>query len=355
MPKPKISPSKPDRDGGRARNRQDDGPRDEVPQDEARPTLAEVLSDISQLADEEDGARDGSALVKLDRVIRAAVAEHTEGKNPGAENAGAENAGIQMDVNQAERAVEVTTEEDERCTNAPVLPLPSNVMPLPSADRREKLRIVEALLFAASEPLKETELVRHFGQDEDVRALLEELQGLYAGRGVNLVRVAGKWTFRTAEDLSFLLERQAVTQRRLSRAALETLAIIAYHQPVTRAEIEEIRGVSTSKGTIDVLLETNWIKLRGRRRAPGRPVTYGTTEAFLEHFGFEQIQDLPGLGELKGAGLLDSNLPPGFAMPNPDDAPDLQEDEDPLEDEEPLGAGDDDRMQDPEASPDKGA
>ena len=119
---------------------------------------------------------------------------------------------------------------------------------------------------------------------EDVHALLEELQGLYAGRGVNLVRVAGKWAFRTADDLSFLLERQAVEQRRLSRAALETLAIIAYHQPVTRAEIEEIRGVSTSKGTLDVLLETGWIKLRGRRRAPGRPVTYGTTETFLDPF-----------------------------------------------------------------------
>ena len=119
------------------------------------------------------------------------------------------------------------------------------------------------------------------------------------------MRVAGKWAFRTAEDLAFLLERQAVEQRRLSRAALETLAIIAYHQPVTRAEIEEIRGVSTSKGTLDVLLETGWIKLRGRRRAPGRPVTYGTTEQFLVHFGFDSIQDLPGLSELKGAGLLD--------------------------------------------------
>jgi segregation and condensation protein B len=116
------------------------------------------------------------------------------------------------------------------------------------------------------------------------------------------------------------------------------LAIIAYHQPVTRAEIEEIRGVSTSKGTLDVLLETGWIKLRGRRRAPGRPVTYGTTEQFLGHFGFDSIQDLPGLSELKGAGLLDSTLPPGFAMPNPDDAPELREDEDPLEDE--LGEDD---------------
>ncbi len=323
MPRPKISPSKLDRDMP-ARRRPEAAA-------EPKPTLTSVLSDISKLSEEEVEAKGGSALLKLDRAMRAAVAEHTKTKN----------AGMPMTVKPAERAVEMTAEEDEQGAQAPMLPLPSNVMALPSADRREKLRIVEALLFAAPEPLNEAELAQHFGQGEDVKALLEELQGLYGGRGVNLVRVAGKWAFRTADDLSFLLERQAVTQRRLSRAALETLAIISYHQPVTRAEIEEIRGVSTSKGTIDVLLETGWIKLRGRRRAPGRPVTYGTTEAFLEHFGFEQIQDLPGLAELKGAGLLDSNLPPGFSMPNPDDAPDLREDEDPLEDE-PLGAGEDD-------------
>jgi segregation and condensation protein B len=337
MPRPKISPSKLDRDMP-ARRRSEAAVK-------PKPTLTSVLSDISKLSEEEVEARGGSALLKLDQAMRAVVAEHTKTRN----------AGMPMTVKQAERAIEersaeMTEEEDEQGAQAPMLPLPSNVMALPSADRREKLRIVEALLFAAPEPLKEAELAQHFAQGEDVKALLEELQGLYAGRGVNLVRVAGKWAFRTADDLSFLLERQAVTQRRLSRAALETLAIISYHQPVTRAEIEEIRGVSTSKGTIDVLLETGWIKLRGRRRAPGRPVTYGTTEAFLEHFGFEQIQDLPGLAELKGAGLLDSNLPPGFSMPNPDDAPDLREDEDPLEDE-PLGAGEDEPLDpDEEAS-----
>ncbi len=296
--------------------------------------MTALLSDISKLSEAGGEAKGGSTLLKLDRAMRAAAAEHTKTKTS--------KAGSQMTGNQVERVVEMAADEDKQGAPAPapVLPLPSNVMALPSADRREKLRIVEALLFAAPEPLDEAELARHFGQGEDVKALLEELQGLYGGRGVNLVRVAGKWAFRTADDLSFLLERQAVEQRRLSRAALETLAIIAYHQPVTRAEIEEIRGVSTSKGTIDVLLETGWIKLRGRRRAPGRPVTYGTTTAFLEHFGFEAIQDLPGLSELKGAGLLDSNLPPGFSMPNPDDAPDLREDEEPLEDE-PLGAGED--------------
>ncbi len=331
MPRPKISPSKLDRDMPEETHRPGT-------QAKSKPALTALLSDISKLSEEGGEAKGGSTLLKLDQAMRAAVAEHTKTRTS--------KAGSQMTGNQVERLVEMAADEDTQGAQAPVLPLPSNVMALPSADRREKLRIIEALLFAAPEPLDEAELSRHFGQGEDVKALLEELQGLYGGRGVNLVRVAGKWAFRTAEDLSFLLERQAVEQRRLSRAALETLAIIAYHQPVTRAEIEEIRGVSTSKGTIDVLLETGWIKLRGRRRAPGRPVTYGTTTAFLEHFGFEAIQDLPGMSELKGAGLLDSNLPPGFSMPNPDDAPDLREDEEPLEDE-PLGAGED---EDDEAS-----
>jgi segregation and condensation protein B len=148
------------------------------------------------------------------------------------------------------------------------------------------------------------------------------------------VRVAGKWAFRTAEDLGFLLERHAVEERRLSRAALETMAIIAYHQPVTRAEIEEIRGVHTSKGTIDVLLETGWIRPRGRRRAPGKPITYGTTDAFLSHFQLDAVKDLPGLAELKGAGLLDSSLPPDFKVPEPTDVAALMPDELPLEEGE---------------------
>ncbi|MDZ4790879.1 MAG: SMC-Scp complex subunit ScpB [Hyphomicrobiales bacterium] len=213
------------------------------------------------------------------------------------------------------------------------LPLPASIARLPSAGRHEKLRILEALLFAAPHPLDELELRKHLTETDNIPALLDELQGLYAGRGVNLVRVAGKWIFRTAEDLSFLMERYSTEQKKLSRVALETLAIIAYHQPVTRAEIEEIRGVSTSKGTIDVLLEVNWVRLRGRRQAPGRPVTYGTTPEFLEHFGFDAIKDLPGLAELKGAGLLDSNLPAGFVIPEPTDALALQPGEDPPDDE----------------------
>ena len=226
----------------------------------------------------------------------------------------------------------------------PMHPLAANVARLPSAERWEKLRILEAVLFAASEPLDESSLIEHFTAKDDIGALLEELQNLYAGRGINLTRVAGKWTFRTAPDLAFILERYSVEPKKLSRAALETLAIIAYHQPVTRAEIEEIRGVSTSKGTLDALMEMGWIRMRGRRRAPGRPVTYGTTDVFLEHFGFDNVKDLPGLSELKGAGLLDSNLPPGFAVPEPNDSAALTADEDPLEDgadEESLLASDD--------------
>ena len=163
------------------------------------------------------------------------------------------------------------------------------------------------------------------------RAALQILQNEYATRGVNLVKVGGKWTFRTASDLAWLLTREAIQPRKLSRAAIETLAIIAYHQPVTRAEIEDVRGVTISKGTIDVLLETGWIRPRGRRKVPGRPITYGTTDAFISHFGLEQLSDLPGLDELKGSGLLDGRLPPGFSVPMPSDDPALRDDEDPLE------------------------
>lgn len=222
--------------------------------------------------------------------------------------------------------------------------LAANVARLPSADHWEKLRVLEAVLFAAAEPMDLTALQPYFGAKDDVGALIEELQNLYAGRGVNLLRVAGKWAFRTAPDLSFILERHSVEPKKLSKAALETLAIIGYHQPVTRAEIEEVRGVTTSKGTLDVLLEMGWIRLRGRRRAPGRPVTYGTTDAFLEHFGFDSIKDLPGLAELKGAGLLDSNLPAGFTIPDPNDAAALLPDEDPLDGSEEEAEADTDTV-----------
>jgi segregation and condensation protein B len=200
-----------------------------------------------------------------------------------------------------------------------------------AAPRPEALRFIEALLFAAAEPLDEETLAARLPEGVDLQAAMRALQAEYAMRGVNLVRVAGKWSFRTAKDLAWLMAREAVEQKKLSRAATETLAIIAYHQPVTRAEIEDIRGVSASKGTLDVLLETGWIRPRGRRKTPGRPITFGTTEAFLSHFGLESISDLPGLEELRSAGLMDGQLPPGFNVPVPSDESALREDEDPLE------------------------
>jgi segregation and condensation protein B len=202
----------------------------------------------------------------------------------------------------------------------------------PDADARpEELRLLEALLFAAGEPLDEKTLSARLPAGSDVRAALRRLQTEYAPRGVNLVRIGNKWTFRTANDLAWLLTHEAVQPKKMSRAALETLAIVAYHQPVTRAEIEEIRGVTAAKGTLDVLLEIGWIRPRGRRKAPGRPITYSTNEAFLSHFGLETLSDLPGLEELRGAGLFDGNLPPGFNVPAPSDDPALREDEEPLE------------------------
>jgi len=202
----------------------------------------------------------------------------------------------------------------------------------PQLERRpEELRLLEAMLFASAEPLDEESLAARLPQGIDVHAALVRLQQEYSSFGVTLVRINGKWTFRTASDLAWLLSHETVETRKLSRAAVETLAIIAYHQPGTRAEIEEIRGVTTSKGSVDVLLETGWIRPRGRRKAPGRPVTYGTTEAFLSHFGLDAVGDLPGVEELRGSGLLDGRLPPGFSVPMPSDDPALREDEEALE------------------------
>ncbi len=191
-------------------------------------------------------------------------------------------------------------------------------------------RIVEALLFASAEPLGVEQLSAALPHGTDVMSVLKTLQARYAGRGVELHPVAGRWLFRTASDLGYLLTREAPEPRKLSRAAMETLSIIAYHQPATRAEIEEIRGVATAKGTLDVLLEIGWIRMRGRRRSPGRPVTYGTTDAFLIHFGLDSIADLPGIEELKGAGLIEGKLPNGFQVPTPTDDAELQPDEEPL-------------------------
>jgi segregation and condensation protein B len=197
----------------------------------------------------------------------------------------------------------------------------------------EAMRMAEALVFASADPVTEKALAARLPEGIDVPQIMAELQRLYDKRGVNLVRVEDAWAFRTAGDLAFLMSRDAVQQKKLSRAALEVLAIVAYHQPVTRAEMEDIRGVETSKGTLDLLLETGWVRMRGRRRTPGRPVTYATTESFLDHFGLAEVRDLPGMEELKGAGLLSTRMPSNFSMPQPPADPDeLAEDEDPLTD-----------------------
>jgi segregation and condensation protein B len=193
--------------------------------------------------------------------------------------------------------------------------------------------MAEAIVFASAEPVSEKQIASRLPEGTDVEATMRELQQIYSRRGVNLVRVADAWAFRTAGDLAFLMSRDTVQQRKLSRAALEVLAIIAYHQPVTRAEIEDIRGVETSKGTLDTLMETEWVRMRGRRRTPGRPVTYGTTDEFLDHFSLEELRDLPGIDELKGAGLLSTRMPANFSIPLPPaDADVLTEDEDALTD-----------------------
>lgn len=196
-------------------------------------------------------------------------------------------------------------------------------------DPQDVERAIEALLFAAAGPLSLQDLGRRLPEGADAAAAISALQARYAGRGVELAEVAGRWRFQTAEDLAWLMTEERSEPRRLSRAAQEILAIIAYHQPVTRAEMEQIRGVQTSRGSLDVLLELGLVRMRGRRRSPGRPVTYGTTDAFLEHYGLASLGDLPGMAEMKAAGLLDLNMPSDFSMPDPSQ---LAEDEDPLED-----------------------
>jgi segregation and condensation protein B len=206
--------------------------------------------------------------------------------------------------------------------------LPGEIIPAVSEIERQ----IEALLFAAAGPLSAAELARRLPEGADVGRAPAALKARYAGRGVELECVADRWRFRTAPDLGWLMTEERDDPRRLSKAALETLAIIAYHQPVTRAEIEQVRGVGLSKGTLDLLLELGFVRLRGRRRSPGRPVTYGTTDAFLEHFGLPSLMDLPGMTDMKAAGLLDMNVPAGFEVPTPGGA---------AVEEDPIGPDDD--------------
>jgi segregation and condensation protein B len=221
--------------------------------------------------------------------------------------------------------------DEEFETQADATAATAVVMMHPRADRSEHLRIVEAILFAATEPVATEKFAQFLPPETDAEELLRYLEENYKNRGVNLVQVAGKWMLRTSPDLSFVLHREKVEQRKMSKAGLETLAICAYHQPVTRAEIEDIRGVAISKGTLDNLLDIGWVKMRGRRKTPGRPVTYGTTEEFLKQFNLNELTDLPGLQELKAAGLLEANVPPGFDVPMPKLTDDLLSDEEPLD------------------------
>jgi len=175
-----------------------------------------------------------------------------------------------------------------------------------SEDRFQLLRLLEAILFASAEPVGEKALANRLPEGSDLKGLLEELRGLYTNRGFHLIQIEDRWAFRTAPDLADKLQIETEVTRKLSRAAIETMAIIAYQQPITRAEIEEVRGVALSRGTLDTLLEAGWIRPKGRRQTPGRPVTWVTTDAFLDHFGLESREALPGLEELRAAGLLDA-------------------------------------------------
>ena len=198
-------------------------------------------------------------------------------------------------------------------------------------ERERQIRLIEALLFSAKTPLSAEMISKQIPEVEDITGLLGEIAAHYSERGVNIVNVAGGWTFRTAPELAPILRRETEVQRKLSRAALETLAIVAYHQPVTRVEIEQIRGVTVSKGTLDILFDMGWVAPRGRRRTPGRPVMWVTTDVFLEHFGLAEIEDLPGVEELKAAGLLDSSAPPLLLAESVQDFADEDEQDDVLE------------------------
>ncbi|MCQ8184558.1 SMC-Scp complex subunit ScpB [Parvularcula maris] len=214
--------------------------------------------------------------------------------------------------------------EDEQAFEEAELALEPEAQGIAEAQR---LRRIEALLFASPEPLSETVIADRV-PGGPVAPLLQELQGHYQDRGIHLRQVSGRWQFVTAEDCAQVLVTHQETTRKLSRPALETLAIIAYHQPCSRADIEEVRGVAVSKGSLDQLMQLGWVKMRGRRDAPGRPLLYGTTPAFLEHFDLDTVGDLPGLQDLKAQGLLEGTLPPGFDVPRPsgEEGDELEED-----------------------------
>ena len=215
--------------------------------------------------------------------------------------------------------------------NRPILRAPIEETLFAAPPMGDQERMVEAILFAATDPVSVADLAARMPHGCDPAEALAHLRRRYEGRGVTLVRIQDSYAFRTASDLGFLMQKESVETRKLSRAAIETLAIIAYHQPVTRAEIEEIRGVAVSRGTVDQLLEMEWIRLGRRRMTPGRPVTFVVTDGFLDHFGLETAKDLPGIKELRAAGLLDNRPIPG-SIERPDEAEEISGQSDLFED-----------------------
>ena len=265
----------------------------------------------SASGDTDAGADDESAAEAEVEADAQRAGDADDGGDPAAEFAPDDEDGFDGEDAITGEDEAFAAEDDEEPARAPFAFTPD-------ADAEtEQLRMIEALLFAAAEPLDEATLGARLPAGADIPALIAMLQAQMQGRGVELVQVANGWRLQTPADLAWLLEDVREERRKLSAAARETLAIIAYHQPVTRAEIEDIRGVAVSKGTVDMLMELGWVRMRGRRRAPGRPVTYGTTDLFLSHFGLESLTDLPGKAELKAAGLLDNRLPADFAVPEP--------------------------------------
>ena len=273
--------------------------------------------------DEEDDEEEDEDEENDEDVEKAAVEEASEAEVPETEIP--ETGGPEAEVLEA-KAPEAETVEAETVVAAAAgaaiaAAAAGQVTDVVPSDHAQHLRLLEALIFAGAQALDEKDLAERLPNDADVARLLADLAELYANRGVNLVKVAGGYAFRTAPDLAEKLKIERPVTRKLSRASVETLAIIAYHQPVTRAEIEQVRGVGLSKGTLDLLFEQNWIKPMGRRRAPGKPVTWGTTDFFLEHFGLPSLDDLPGQEELKAAGLLDQRAQPPIFRPEEPDLP----------------------------------
>ncbi len=322
----------------------DDDDSDDDGDDEAEEAPAEEEADAEDGDDDDDDLEDDDDDDDLDDDdeadeaeeddASARLGEHEEGQGAIAE-AIAPAAADTIEDRQESTEIEQVVAEPVAVPIPVIAPAPPQITEGTSSDHVQHLRLLEALLFAGTQALGEQELADRLPNDADLPRLLADLAELYANRGINLVKVAGGYAFRTAPDLSEKLKIERPVTRKLSRASVETLAIIAFHQPVTRAEIEQVRGVGLSKGTLDLLFEQNWIKPMGRRRAPGKPVTWGTTDFFLEHFGLGSLDDLPGHEEMRAAGLLDARAQPPIFRPEEADLP-LEPTDD--EADEPLAA-----------------